>query len=753
MFKSCIPLKTILILGLFSVLAQLPVSCTRYAFPDKSTVASESDLVFPSLAASWDEAIPLGNAVVGSLVWEKEGSLRISLDRTDLWDLRPADSLAGNRFKFSWVTDHVRSGDYLPVQQKLDVPYDRDPAPSKIPGAALEFGALGEVGGVRLYLGSALCEVVWKSGTKMYSFIDAERPVGWFVFENVPEDFRPVIVPPPYSRGSDDATNPVTGQDLSRLGYPQGEVVEGDGLSSYHQEGWGGFSYDVAVKWKVKDGRCSGVWSVTSSMVEENAVSEVELAFKRGLASDRKSQAAFWNEYWAKSSVCLPDPVLQKQYDNEMYKFGSAAREYSYPISLQAVWTADNGKLPPWKGDYHHDLNTQLSYWPAYTGNHLGEEMGYINTLWNQREVFHAFTHQYFEKDGLAIPGVCTLTGEPMGGWIQYSLSQTTSSWLAHHFYLHWKYSMDGDFLREKGYPFVKDVAVFLEQQTVIGEDGHRTLEFSTSPEIYDNSLKAWFRTISNYDNALVTNTFKMAAEMARALSLDDEASHWEELRSQMPPFALSEDGALAFAEGFPYNESHRHFSHAMAIHPLGLLNWEDGEESRRIIKATFDRLEEYGPSYWTGYSYSWFANMRARAFDGEGARRYLRDFAECFCLPNTFHANGDQSRSGKSRFVYRPFTLEGNFAFASGVQEMLLQSHTDTVHIFPAIPEDWKDVSFKDLRARGAFLVSAERRDGRTVSVKVVSEKGGELLLASPFDGSLIRRTMMPGEEMVMGR
>ena len=753
MFKSCIPLKTILILGLFSVLAQLPVSCTRYAFPDKSTVASDSDLVFPSLAASWDEAIPLGNAVVGSLVWEKEGSLRMSLDRTDLWDLRPADSLAGNRFKFSWVTDHVRSGDYLPVQQKLDVPYDRDPAPSKIPGAALEFGALGEVGSVRLYLGSALCEVVWKSGTRMYSFIDADRPAGWFLFENVPEDFRPVIVPPPYSRGSDDATNPVTGQDLSRLGYPQGEVVEGDGLSSYHQEGWGGFSYDVAVKWKVKDGRCSGVWSVTSSMVEENAVSEVELAFKRGLAADRKAQAAFWNGYWAKSSVCLPDPVLQKQYDNEMYKFGSAAREDSYPISLQAVWTADNGKLPPWKGDYHHDLNTQLSYWPAYTGNHLGEEMGYINTLWNQRDVFHAFTHQYFEKDGLAIPGVCTLTGEPMGGWIQYSLSQTTSSWLAHHFYLHWKYSMDGDFLREKGYPFVKDVAVFLEQRTVTGEDGHRTLEFSTSPEIYDNSLKAWFRTISNYDNALVTNTFKMAAEMARALSLDDEASHWEELRSQMPPFALSEDGALAFAEGFPYDESHRHFSHAMAIHPLGLLNWEDGEESRHIIKATFDRLEEYGPSYWTGYSYSWFANMRARAFDGEGARRYLRDFAECFCLPNTFHANGDQSRSGKSRFVYRPFTLEGNFAFASGVHEMLLQSHTDTVRIFPAIPEDWKDVSFKDLRARGAFLVSAERKDGRTVSVKVVSEKGGELLLASPFDGSLIRRTMKPGEEMVMGR
>ena len=102
------------------------------------------------------------------------------------------------------------------------------------------------------------------------------------------------------------------------------------------------------------------------------------------LEADYRSHMDFWKGYWAQSSVSLPDTLLQKQYDNEMYKFGSAAREDSYPISLQAVWTADNGMLPPWKGDYHHDLNTQLSYWPAYTGNHLQEGMGYLNTLWEQ---------------------------------------------------------------------------------------------------------------------------------------------------------------------------------------------------------------------------------------------------------------------------------------------------------------------------------------------------------------------------------
>jgi hypothetical protein len=50
---------------------------------------SPHDLVYSSLATSWDEAVPLGNAIVGSLVWQKNGALRMSLDHVGLWDLRP----------------------------------------------------------------------------------------------------------------------------------------------------------------------------------------------------------------------------------------------------------------------------------------------------------------------------------------------------------------------------------------------------------------------------------------------------------------------------------------------------------------------------------------------------------------------------------------------------------------------------------------------------------------------------------------
>lgn len=711
---------------------------------------SSSDLVFTELAKTWDEAVPLGNATVGALVWQKGDALRFSLDQTDLWDLRETPGFKGDTFSFEWVKEHIRNNDYGKVQAAFDAPYDALPAPSKIPGAALEFpiDSLGQPASVRLFLNNALCEVDWGNGVTLQTFVHATEPVGWFVFRNLDADIEPRLITPTYATGDEkDNSASHSGPALQRLGYEQGKVVRDGNTLSYHQKGYDDYYYDVVVRWERKGKDVYGVWSISTALNEDKAADEVTDAIGRGWKKDYAAHMDYWTPYWEASSVSLPDSVLQKQYDNEMYKFGSASREHSSPISLQAVWTADNGSLPPWKGDYHHDLNTQLSYWPAYTGNHLTEGLGYLNTLWDQRDVYRRYTKSYFGVDGLNVPGVATLTGEPMGGWIQYSMSQTVSAWLAQHFYLHWKYSADRTFLSERAYPFLKEVATFLEQISMVDSTGVRRLEFSSSPEIFDNSINAWFKTMTNYDLALMRFAFKAAAELAGELKLADEAAHWSQVLAQLPDYDLDADGALTFAKGFPYAGSHRHFSHAMAFHPLGLIDWSDGEKAQSVIRATVKKLEDYGPDYWTGYSYSWLGNMYARMFDGAKAAEALRTFAQCFCLKNTFHANGDQSRSGKSLFLYRPFTLEGNFAFASGIQEMLLQSHSGVVRVFPAIPADWKDVSFRQLRAMGAFLVSARMEGGKVTSVVVESEKGGDFKWLSPFSGKVETCPMKAGE------
>jgi len=262
-----------------------------------------------------------------------------------------------------------------------------------------------------------------------------------------------------------------------------------------------------------------------------------------------------------------------------------------------------------------------------------------------------------------------------------------------------------------------------------------RSLPASSSPEIFDNSAKAWFAETTNFDLALIKWTFQTAAELAAELGRTDEAKKWKTILGEWPDFAVDTKLGLMFAPGVPYAESHRHFSHLMAFHPFGLIDRSRGPGDQEIIKNTLATLDRIGPDLWCGYSYSWLGNLKARAFDGDGAAQALRIFATCFCLPNSFHVNGDQSGTGKSKFTYRPFTLEGNFAFAAGLQEMLLQSHTGVIHLFPAVPSSWKDISFNDLRAQGAFLVSAKKTNGQVMEVRIISEKGGKLKLLNPFE------------------
>ncbi|MCE4563434.1 glycoside hydrolase N-terminal domain-containing protein [Maribellus sp. CM-23] len=706
------------------------------------------DLTFKQMPTTWDEGIPLGNGMIGELVWQKDGKLRFSLDRADLWDLRPMENLSKPEFSFKWVQQQVEDNNYKAVQQMFDVPYDRAPAPSKIPGAALEFDpvALGELQEITLSLQSAICNATWKNGAKLESFVHATQPVGWFRFTNVPASFSPELVVPPYRKDSTaGADSPVTGQDLQRLGYEQGKVSKEENRIVYRQKGWGGFEYEVAVAWKQSGKTVTGVWSVSSTFSEEKDGKKAS-----GLVSECikyetfdkafKVHSDWWRTFHSKSSISIPDPVLEKQWYLEQYKFGSVARADVPPISLQAVWTADNGKLPPWKGDFHHDLNTQLSYWPAYSANHLDLEEGFLNWLWDNRETFKKYTRDYFGTDGMNVPGVTTLTGEPMGGWIQYSLGPTVGCWLGQHFYLHWKYSGDEQFLREKAYPWIKDAAVYLEQLSVKNAAGKRQLPLSSSPEMFDNSIKAWFKQTSNFDLALVRWTFEKASELAGLLNLNEEAAKWKAILAEWPDFALDDSGALEIAPGVAYTNSHRHFSHLVGWHPLGVIDWSNGGKEQEIIRKTLKTLENGSPDYWVGYSYSWLGNLYARAFMGDEAARTLRIFAEHFCLPNSFHANGDQTKQGFSKFTYRPFTLEGNFAFAAGIQEMLLQSHTGIIVLFPAIPNDWQNASFNTLRAQGGFLVTAQKANGKIAKVSIASEKGGVCKISNPFPGKTCR-------------
>lgn len=713
-------------------------------------------LHYTESAQVWDEAMPLGNGTLGALVWGNGEPLKISLDHTGLWDLRPVPEFHTADYNYKTMRAWEREGRHEDLVRLYEAPYNR-PGPTKIPAGRIELNITAPgFESASLDLGAAEASFSLGGGVTASVWVHAVEPVGVVTVRGA-EGVDAFLRAPLFGgKEKTDDTPAISAGELANLGYPAPVEQSGDAWQAYEQQGFGGFHFAVYLGWaRQPDGAWRAGWSVATS---NDGAAPLDVARERaarvlgeGHAQLEQSHREWWRQYWRKGWIALPDATLERQWYLDLYKFGAASRHGAPPITLQGPWTADDGKLPPWKGDYHHDLNTQLSYWPAYTGGRLAEAQNFVDWLWDTKTNCEGWTRRFFNMPGLNVPMTADLLNNQIGGWRQYTHSATTSAWLAHHFYLHWRYTMDRGFLEERAYPYLAAVATFLEAVTnERDKQGKRTLPLTSSPEIHNNSPKAWFPSITNYDNALIQWAFHKAAELARELDKADEAERWEKALGEMPPLAFGEEGVLQVAAGHPLEESHRHLSHIMALHPLGLIDPSQNPQAYALYQANLAHLEELGTKQWTGYSFAWHAALAARGRDGNRAAESLRIFAEAFCLRNSFHCNVDQSGKGYSDFTYRPFTLEGNFAAAAATMEMLLQSHAGTIDIFPALPTGWKDVEFHFLRAQGAFVVTAVMRGGKINRVEILSLAPGLCRVRLPHVNSIHEQAMQRGDTLL---
>lgn len=714
--------RLLLLTGLFS-LSLVCLGC-RSGFETSHGSVSPSNLSLSGTIDRWDEALPLGNGLTGGLLWGNGDTLRLSLDRGDLWDLRTPEMLQREDWTYETMKRLKAEGNQELMVDMFDRPYNEIPYPTKIPAGRLELTFPVHEAPIEfsLQIGRAEATVSFENGS-VRSFFSAEEPVAMLRIEGRTADLH-LIAP----------------AALIRLQYPMARAGSDTTHEWFVQEDTEGLEYAVVVGRRDLDGTSEIAIAITSSTDEGDplmlGLDRVDRALESGYDAMLDDHLSWWSEFWSASSITIPEPALQKHYDFVKYLYGAGSRKGTPPIPLQGVWTADEGNLPPWKGDFHNDLNTQMTYLAYHTAGLLESGESFLDWNWKLLEKYRDFADTFYGVEGAIVPGVMTLYGDPMGGWGQYSLSPTNGIWVAQSFYLHWRYTMDADFLRTRAYPFCAEIADAVANLLVADENGRMKLPLSTSPEIHNNSMQAWLTPNSNYDLSLMIWLFSALTEMADARDDAVDARKWSDLLSRLDQLDTDSDGGLTFAKDEPYNESHRHFSHTMAIHPLGILD-VNNPEHLDAINASVERIHEMGTQSWVGYSFSWMSAMLARTGRSELALAYLRDYERAFISRNGFHLNGDQSGERLSGFSYRPFTLEGNFLAMQAVHEMLLQSHNRLVSIFPSVSDEWADVSFRDLRAEGGFKISATRIGGQTRIVSITAVEAGPLRFLNPFLGS----------------
>lgn len=418
----------------------------------------------------------------------------------------------------------------------------------------------------------------------------------------------------------------------------------------------------------------------------------------------------------AKKTKSFDTDFLLLYYDYCRYLLISSSRAGGLPANLQGIWNPHMD--PPWQSDWHLDLNLSIHYWPAGTWGLIEAaeplltlaEMGFKENRVVAEKMFGmkgSFLTTATDIWGYGTPFRLTRWGMYTGG----------GAWLLQDGMELWRFTEDQRYL-QRLLPLLKTQSEFYLDWLVKHPKSEKWVAGpSASPE---NAYRYQGQTVSvdmgtAHDQELIFATFR--DYLMSADELEDTDTLALEVATRLRDLAMpridSTGRIMEWSESFPEPEpGHRHLSHLWGMMPGKRISRHTTPAlSAAVRKSLEGRLSSKYDLM--GWSLGWVACMWARLGEGNRATDAFNRIPAYFC------GNLFTSAYGK------PQVSDMN-AVAAAVNEMLLQSHADCIEILPALPDTWKEGSFRGLRARGGFVVDADWKDGKVVNLVVTSRNGG---------------------------
>jgi hypothetical protein len=631
---------------------------------DYQSFLSRHDLVWNRVPQTWEEGALLGNGLIGAMVYANgtEG-LRFDLGRSD-------------------VTDHRNDPDPMIARPRLPI------------GKLLLLTSKPVTkGDARLDLWNAEARGTLNE-TKWRAYVHAIEPL--LVIETQGDarfSYRPDTV---INTRKIRRAMQIKADDLN-----PGPWFEQQGdLTIVHQERTSGGGVTVAYR-QINNRLLLTIHDSYPTYDPAPAIATLRRAVASAVNLDQ-THRVFWHAYYPLSFVSIPDARLESFYWIQMYKLASGTRADRPAIDNQGPWF----RPTPWPGIWWN-LNIQLSYWPVYTANRLTLGESLLNIIDRNRDTLIQNVPPDWRNDSAAIGRTSSYDARsPVDNtdlWPARSNPKAIEfgnlTWALHNYWLHYRYTMDDAMLRDRLYPLLRrSINYYLHLLTE--ESGVLHIPEAISPE-YDNSAQD-----TNYDLSLLRWGLTTLIDSSARLKIDDPLlPKWRDTLARLAPYPTNENGFM-IGRNVPFAKSHRHFSHLLMIYPLRLVH----DDTALIDKSLKHWIGFEGALQ--GYSFVGASAISSMLGRGDDALTYLNGLIDRFVKPNTMYME-----SGP--------VIETPLAAAQAIHEMLLQSWGGTIRIFPAIPSKWQNATFHQLRAEGAFLVSAARRNGRTTGISIQSLAG----------------------------
>jgi alpha-L-fucosidase 2 len=413
------------------------------------------------------------------------------------------------------------------------------------------------------------------------------------------------------------------------------------------------------------------------------------------------------------------DPGLQcLLFQYARYLMISSSRPGGLPANLQGLWNDSN--RPPWRSDYHTDINVQMNYWfvePANLTECFEPYAAWLNSI---REVRKAATRETFHTRGWTMRAENGVFGGSTWEWVE-----SGSAWCAQNLWEHYAFSGDKAYLRTLAYPMMKEICEFWQDRLKALPDGTLVAPNGYSPEHGPREDGV------AHDQQLIWDVFGNTVAAADALGVDREfrdqlaAQHERLLGPKIGKWGQLQEWMVDRDDP---KDDHRHLSHLLALHPGHQIS---PRTTPALAEAARISLNARGDVS-TGWSTAWKINLWARLHDGDRAYKLLGNLLHLV-------GGGDANSEGGGGLYANlfdacpPFQIDGNFGYAAGVCEMLLQSHTGEIHLLPALPKAWPTGKVTGLRARGNLEVDIQWQDGKLVQATLHPKQDGTFKVRCP--------------------